>query len=43
MPLEAAIGIAMAFAAAEPQKVTTYLDAREEEYRIRGAQPGDRF
>jgi hypothetical protein len=43
MPLEAAIGVAKAFAAAEPQTVTMYLDDQEQEYRLRGLQPGDRF
>jgi hypothetical protein len=43
MPLEAAIGVAKAFAASEPGAVTMYLDDREEEYRLRGSQPGDRF
>jgi hypothetical protein len=43
MPLEAAIGVAKAFAAAEPQTVTMYLDDQEQEYRVRGLQPGDRF
>jgi hypothetical protein len=42
MPLEAAIGVAKAFAAAEPRTVTMYLDDREEEYRLLGNQPGDR-
>jgi hypothetical protein len=43
LPLEATVSLARAFAAAEPQTVIEYLDDREEEYRLRGNQPGDRW
>ena len=35
--------MAKAFAAAEPQTVVGYLDDEEEELRLRGNQPGDRW
>ena len=43
LPLVAAVSIAQAFAAAEPQTVVAYLDDRHEELRLRGNQPGERF
>jgi hypothetical protein len=43
LPLDAMVAVAKAFAAAEPQTVVQYLDDREEELRIRGHQPGDRW
>jgi hypothetical protein len=42
-PLDAAVMLAQAFAAAEPQVVVQYLDDEEEENRIRGNRPGDRW
>ena len=35
--------VAKAFAAAEPQTVVAYLDDQQEELRIKGNQPGERF
>jgi len=43
LPLEALAAIAKAFAAAEPQTVIGYLEDEEEELRLRGNQPGDRW
>jgi hypothetical protein len=43
LPLDAVVTLARAFAAAEPEIVVDYLDDTEEEYRIRGMQPGERF
>jgi hypothetical protein len=43
VPLEALAAVATAFAAAEPQTVVGYLDDQEEELRLRGNQPGDRW
>jgi len=43
MPLDALASVAKAFAAAEPQAVVGYLDDEEEENRLRGNQPGDRW
>lgn len=43
LPLEARIAVAQAFAAAEPQTVVAYLDDVEEEWRLKGNQPGERF
>jgi hypothetical protein len=43
MPLDALAAVAKAFAAAEPQTVVGYLDDEEEENRLRGNQPGDRW
>jgi hypothetical protein len=43
LPLDALAGVAKAFAAAEPQTVVGYLDDHEEELRLRGNQPGDRW
>ena len=42
-PLEAMVGLAKAFAAAEPHTVVAYLNDREEELRLKGNQPGDRW
>lgn len=43
LPLEAAVSVARAFAAAEPQTVVAYLDDTEEEFRLRGNSPGERW
>jgi len=43
MPLDALAAVAKAFAAAEPQTVVGYLDDDEEELRLRGNQPGERW
>ena len=43
LPLDAAVTLAQAFAAAEPQTVVGYLDDQEQEMRIKGNQPGDRW
>ncbi len=43
LPLDAVVGLAKAFAAAEPQTVVSYIDDREEELRLKGNQPGDRW
>ena len=43
LPLEALAAVAKAFAAAEPKTVIGYLDDEEEENRLRGNQPGDRW
>ena len=43
LPLEAAVGLARAFAATEPKTVVGYLDDREEEYRLRGNRAGERW
>jgi hypothetical protein len=43
LPLEALAGVAKACAAAEPQRVVGYLDDEEEELRLRGNQPGERW
>jgi hypothetical protein len=43
LPLEALAAVAKTFAAAEPQTVVGYLDDEEEELRLRGNQPGDRW
>lgn len=43
LPLEATVAVARAFAAAEPQTVVGYLDDQEEELRLRGNQPGERW
>jgi hypothetical protein len=43
MPLDALAGVAKAFAAAEPQTVVGYLDDEEEENRLRGNEPGNRW
>lgn len=42
MPLDAAVAVAKAFAAAEPETVVRYLDDEEEELRIKGA-TGERW
>lgn len=43
LPLDAMVAVAKAFAAAEPQTVVEYLDDREEELRLKGRQPGERW
>ena len=43
LPLEATVELARAFAAAEPTTVIGYLDDQEEEMRLRGNQPGERW
>jgi hypothetical protein len=43
LPLEAAVAIARAFAAAEPQTVVMYIDDRESELKISGFHPGYRY
>ncbi len=43
LPGEAMVALAQAFAAAEPETVVIYLDDRDDELRIRGNQPGDRW
>jgi hypothetical protein len=43
MPLDALAAVAKVFAAAEPQTVIAYLDDEEEELRLQGNQPGDRW
>jgi hypothetical protein len=43
LPLDATVKLAQAFAAVEPQTVIGYLDDQEEEMRLRGYQPGDRW
>jgi hypothetical protein len=42
-PLDSMVMVAKAFAAAEPQTVVEYLDDREEELRIKGRQPEERW
>jgi hypothetical protein len=37
------VAVAKAFAAAEPQTVVEFLDDRDEEFRIKGRQPGERW
>lgn len=43
LPLDAMVTLARAFAAAEPQTVVEYLDNREDELRVKGRQPGERW
>jgi hypothetical protein len=43
LPLAAAAALAQAFAAAEPQTVIGYLDDYEEELRLKGNRPGERW
>lgn len=43
LPLDAVVAVAKAFAAAEPRTVVEYLDDLEEELRIKGRVPGDRW
>jgi hypothetical protein len=43
LPLEATVKRARAFAAAEPDTVTAYLDDTAEELRLRGNAPGERW
>jgi hypothetical protein len=43
LPLEATVELARAFAAAEPTTVVGYLDDQEEEMRLRGNTPGERW
>lgn len=43
LPLDAVVAVARAFAAAEPQTVMGYLDDSEEELRLKGNLPGERW
>jgi hypothetical protein len=43
LPLDALAAVAKAFAAAEPQTVVGYLEDEEQENRVRGNQPGERW
>jgi hypothetical protein len=43
LPLDAVVAVAKAFAAAEPHTVVEYLDDEEEELRIKGRAPGERW
>ena len=43
LSLDAVVAVARAFAAAEPQTVISYLDDREEELRLKGNLPGERW
>lgn len=43
LPLEALAAVAKAFAAAEPNTVIGYLDDHDEELRLKGNQPGERW
>ena len=43
LPLDAVVELARAFAAAEPEAVTAYLDDVETELRLRGNAPGERW
>jgi hypothetical protein len=43
LPLDAAVRLAKSFAAAEPQTVVSYIDDEEDELRIRGNAPGERW
>jgi hypothetical protein len=43
LPLDTMVMVAKAFAAAEPQTVVEYVDDREEELRIKGRTPGERW
>jgi hypothetical protein len=43
LPLDAVVGVAKAFAAAEPQTVIGYIDDEEQELRLKGNQPGERW
>lgn len=43
LPLDAVVALARAFAAAEPQTVIGYLTDREEELRLKGNLPGERW
>lgn len=43
LPLDAVVAVARAFAAAEPQTVIGYLDDSEEELRLKGNLPGERW
>lgn len=43
LPLDAVVSVARAFAAAEPQTVVGYLDDEEEELRLKGNLPGERW
>lgn len=43
LPLDAVVGLAQAFAAAEPRTVVECIDDQEEELRLKGNQPGDRW
>jgi hypothetical protein len=43
LPLDGMVRLAQAFAAAEPRAVSEYIDDQEDEYRLRGNAPGDRW
>jgi hypothetical protein len=43
LPLDGMVRLAQSFAAAEPRTVNEYIDDREEELRLRGNVPGDRW
>ena len=43
LPLDGILTLAQAFAAAEPDNVTRHIDHEEEELRLRGNTPGDRW
>jgi hypothetical protein len=43
LPLDGVVRLAQAFAAVEPQTVNQYIDDQEEEMRLRGNVPGDRW
>lgn len=43
LPLDGMVRLAQAFAAAEPNTVTLYLDGEEEELRLKGNMPGERW
>jgi len=43
LPLDAMAAVAKAFAAAEPETVVRYIDDEEEELRLKGDQPGERW
>jgi hypothetical protein len=43
LPIDAAVAVAKSFAAAEPRTVVEYIDDEEEEMRLRGNAPGERF
>jgi hypothetical protein len=43
LPPEATVELASAFAAAEPASVIRFIDDEEEEFRLRGNAPGERW
>jgi hypothetical protein len=43
LPLDTMVAVAQAFAAAEPETVTLYLDDQGEELRLKGTMPGERW